>query len=185
MRDAFREIGFKKALKYLLGLFQLSFLKIIILPPNLRRQFLNLFGSKIGPESIIHPITLINLYRTGFKGLKCGKHCFIGEECLLDLADSITMGDNVTLAERVTIITHMNAGFKNHPLQKYFPSMSSPVTIGSGSFIGVNATILPGIKVGERAVVAAGAVVTRDVPKETVVAGVPSRPIRKISVDGK
>lgn len=180
MNDALREIGFKKALRYLLGLFQHAFLRIIILPPNLRRIFLNIFGSKIGSETLIHPITFINLYRIGFKGLHCGKHCFIGEECLLDLADSIAMGDNVTLAERVTIITHMNVGFKDHPLQNNFPSMNSPVTIGSGSFIGVNVTILPGVRIGERAVVAAGALVTRDVPDETVVAGVPARPIRKI-----
>ena len=176
-----REIGVKKVIKYFFSLFQISLLKIGILPPNLRRVLLIIFGSKIGANSIIHPVTFINLYRVGFKGFTCGNHCFIGEECLLDLADSIKLGDNVTLAARVTVITHMNVGYKRHPLQEYFPSMNSEVEICSGSFVGVNATILPGVKVGEKAVIAAGSLVKEDVPSETVVAGVPARTIKKIS----
>ena len=181
MRAALKEIGFRKAWRYFWGLFQAAFLKTVILPPNLRRIFLNIFGAKIGAQTVIHPITFINIYRKGFKGLQSGKKCFVGEECLLDLADAITMGNHVTLAERVTIMTHMNVGYDNHPLQHHYPSMSAPVTIGSGSFVGTNATILPGVKVGDKAVIAAGALVVKDVPDETVVAGVPARFARKLS----
>lgn len=183
MGDALNEIGYRKAMKYYLGQWQLLLLKATLLPPNARRFILNMFGANLGSQTIVHPVSFFNLYRKGFGGLNSGTHCFIGEECLLDLADSITMGDYVTLAERVTILTHTNMGFKNHPLQSLFPSTTAPVTIESGSFIGTNATILPGIKIGKKAAVAAGAVVTKDVPDATVVAGVPACVIQKLSLE--
>jgi len=183
MNDAIQEIGFWKALKYYVGQWQLLVIKCLLVPPNLRRVILNIFGAQIGSQSIIHPVTFFNLYRKGFNGFVCGNHCFIGEECLLDLADSIILGDHVTLAERVTILTHINVGFKDHPLQSFFLASTSPVTIGTGSFIGTNATILPGVKIGRKAVVAAGAVVSKDVPDQTVVGGVPARVIRKLRLD--
>ena len=87
MSQALKEIGLKKSFKYILGLFQLTVLKIVLLPPNVRRMLLNLYGADVGIETLIHPITFINIYRRGFKGLACGRYCFVGEECLLDLAD--------------------------------------------------------------------------------------------------
>ncbi|OGF98916.1 MAG: hypothetical protein A3F83_07100 [Candidatus Glassbacteria bacterium RIFCSPLOWO2_12_FULL_58_11] len=180
MSQALKEIGLKKSFKYILGLFQLTVLKIVLLPPNVRRMLLNLYGADVGIETLIHPITFINIYRRGFKGLACGRYCFVGEECLLDLADGIELGDNVTLAPRVTILTHINVGYKHHPLQEYFPASSSPVEIGSGSFVGANSTILPGVKIGENALVASGSLVKENVREWTVVGGVPARLIREI-----
>jgi maltose O-acetyltransferase len=58
-----------------------------------------------------------------------------------------------------------------------------PVTIGNGAWLGARCTILPGVNVGEGAIVAAGAVVTHDVPANTMVAGVPARAIRDLSAD--
>jgi acetyltransferase-like isoleucine patch superfamily enzyme len=180
MISAIKEVGLRKALRFFLGLFQVSLIKLTILPPNLRRIVINVFGAHVGADSIFHSMTFVNLYRKGFRGLVCGEKCYVGEECLLDLADAITLGDHVTLAGRVSIVTHTNVGYQDHPLQEHFPSMSAPVIIGSGSFVGMNVTILPGVEIGERAVIAAGSVVIEDVPGEHVVAGVPSRIIRKI-----
>ena len=90
-------------------------------------------------------------------------------------------GRSCHAAERVTILTHTNVGFKNHPLQQFFPATSASVKIDSGNFIGTNVTILPGIKIGRKAMVAAGAVVCDDIPDEFVVAGVPARVIRTVT----
>ena len=86
----------------------------------------------------------------------------------------------MTLAERVTILTHTNVGYKDHPLQKYFPSIAKPVFLDYGSFVGANVTILPGVTIGKCAFVATGSVVTEDVSEYSLVAGVPARVIRKV-----
>ena len=59
-------------------------------------------------------------------------------------------------------------------------NIPAPIHVGENVWIGSHATILPGVTIGENAIVAAGAVVTKDVPADTVVAGVPARPIRKL-----
>lgn len=151
--------------------------------PQLRAPYLRLLGARIGAGTIIHDVRFFNVYRTGFRGLEMGRNCFIGDECLLDLADRIVMADHVTLSERVIILTHTNVGYRDHPLQAHFPSMSAPVRLESGCFVGVNATLLPGITVGEGGVVAAGAVVTEDVPPWHVVGGVPARVVKKLRPD--
>ncbi|HLD08326.1 MAG TPA: acyltransferase [Candidatus Peribacterales bacterium] len=179
MSDALREIGMRKAFKFAVGQLQNSLLRCGLTPPPLRRLLLCVFGAKIGRETIIHACTFFNLYRRGLKGFALGHHCFVAEECLFDCADEIHCGDHVTLAERVTILTHTNVGFHSHPLQKDFPSMHAPVHIGSGCFIGTNATILPGVTLGERVMVGACSLVLEDVPAGDVVAGVPARSVRR------
>ena len=87
----------------------------------------------------------------------------------------------VTLAERVLVLTHTNVGYADHPLQARFPASAAPVVIERGSFVGANATLLPGVRIGAGSFVAAGSVVTEDVPKATLVAGVPARVVRPIA----
>ena len=99
---------------------------------------------------------------------------------MLDMAENIVLEDFVTVAERVLILTHMNVGYKTHPLQGYFPAFAKRVKVGKGSFIGANVTLLPGIVIGEESFVAAGSVVTENVSHKVLVAGVPARVIRKI-----
>jgi len=71
-------------------------------------------------------------------------------------------------------------GYRDHPLQARFPAMAAPVVVETGSFLGANVTVLPGVRVGAESFVAAGSVVTADVPPHTLVGGVPARPIRTI-----
>lgn len=177
--QALKEIGFKKALKFLIfSFFQLFFRLLPI--PQLRILFLLLGGAKIGQDSIIMDVSFFNWHHQGLNGLSLGKRCFIGDEALIDLYNKVTLEDNVTIAQRVTILTHMNVGYKNHPLQKHFPFKSLPILLQEGCVIGACATILPGVTVGQRSMVAAGAVVTHDVPPKTLVAGVPAKGIRKL-----
>jgi acetyltransferase-like isoleucine patch superfamily enzyme len=176
---ALDEIGAGRALRF--GLFTLAMVpyRIALFPP-VRAFWLRLLGAKIGSRAILHDVRFFNLYRRGLGGLTVGDDCFIGDECLLDLAEEIRLEDHVTLAERVLVLTHTNVGYRDHPLQRHFPAMAAPVTIRRGSFVGAAVTILPGLSIGPEAFVAAGSVVTADVPPRTVVAGVPARPLRTL-----
>jgi 2,3,4,5-tetrahydropyridine-2-carboxylate N-succinyltransferase/tetrahydrodipicolinate N-acetyltransferase len=80
----------------------------------------------------------------------------------------------------VLVLTHLNVGYRDHPLQQQFPAQAGPVAVGEGAFIGAHATLLAGVKVGARAFVAAGSVVTTDVPERSLVAGVPARVVRRL-----
>jgi maltose O-acetyltransferase len=177
---AVEEIGFRKAARFFF--FTLAFLpyRAALFPP-LRVLWLRLLGATIGPRVVLHDVRLFNAYRRGPRGLTIGKDCFLGDECLLDLAEAITLEDQVTLAERVVVLTHLNVGYADHPLQRPFPAMAAPVRFEGGCFVGANVTILAGVTVGAKAFVAAGSVVTGDVPPSTLVAGVPARPVRTLA----
>jgi acetyltransferase-like isoleucine patch superfamily enzyme len=113
--------------------------------------------------------------RGGFRALTIGDHCFVGDEVLFDLAAPVVLEDHVTLAARAVVLTHLNVGYKDHPLQTRFPSVTKGVTIKRGSFIGAGATILAGCSVGPESFVAACALVNRDVAPHETVGGVPIR----------
>lgn len=90
------------------------------------------------------------------------------------------IGENSALAYGVTILTTAEPNGPYNELIKLYPAVSKPVTIGRNVWIGANSTILPGITIGEMSVVAAGAVVTKDVPPYTLVAGVPARVVKSL-----
>jgi acetyltransferase-like isoleucine patch superfamily enzyme len=173
------EIGLKKTSKFIVYSFLEAIYRLCFLPP-LRKIFLVLLGAKIGKHSILMNVNFFNWHYMGLAGLKIGDECFIGDETLIDLYDQVILEDQVTIAQRVTVLTHLNVGYKNHPLQKFFPKMSKPVIFKRGSVVGAAAKILPGVTIGERSFVGAGAVVTSNIPKESVYAGVPAKLIRKI-----
>jgi acetyltransferase-like isoleucine patch superfamily enzyme len=179
MLKALREVGWGKATRFALTTLSMLPYRLALFPP-LRAAWLRLLGAKIGSETVLHDVRFFNLYRRGLPGFQVGKECFLGDECLLDLAEEIRLGDRVTLAERVLILTHMNVGYRDHPLQALFPPMAAPVVIERGAFVGANVTLLAGVRVGAGAFVAAGSVVTRDVPEGSLVAGVPARLVRKL-----
>jgi acetyltransferase-like isoleucine patch superfamily enzyme len=171
---ALREVGLRQIARFFCATLFLALFDWLLFPP-LRGLALKLAGAKMGAHSVIHRIKFFNAYRTGWRGLVLGESCFIGDDCLIDLADAVVMADHVTIAERVTILTHTNVGYADHPLQPYFPAFSAQVRLERGAFVGVNVTILPGITIGEGAFIAAGSVVTKDVPPWSLVAGVPAR----------
>ena len=111
-------------------------------------------------------------------GLVLGDDVFINAACCFDLSAPITLGNRVQLAYQVTLITGGH-DFGSHDSRagRHRPQ---PIFIGDGAWIGARATLLPGVTIGAGAVVAAGALVTKDVPPDTVVAGVPAKPIRTL-----
>ena len=176
---ALAEIGWRRALRF--GVFTAAMVPYrLLLVPQLRAPFLRLLGARIGRRAVLHDVRFFNLYRRGLGGLEIGEECFLGDECLLDLAEGIRLERQVTLAERVLILTHTNVGYANHPLQAHFPALAAPVVVEQGSFIGAGATIMPGVRISARSFVAAGSVVTTSVAEGTLVAGVPARAVRRI-----
>ena len=89
--------------------------------------------------------------------------------------------DLVAISHRVTLILSVDPG--PSPLQQIYTPKVSPIIIKKGAWIGAGAIILQGVTVGEFSVVAAGAVVTKDVPPYTVVAGVPAKAVKNIPTD--
>jgi maltose O-acetyltransferase len=176
---ALDEIGWARAARFAFFSLALVPYRLALFPP-LRTAWLRLLGAKIGARVVVHDVRFFNLYRRGIRGLTVGNDCFLGGECLLDLAEGIRLEDQVTLAERVLILTHTNVGYRDHPLQRHFPPFAAPVIIGRGSFLGANVTVLPGVRIGEGSFVAAGSVVTGDVPAHTLVAGIPAKPLRAL-----
>ncbi len=119
----------------------------------------------IGDNTHIGSNTTIGSFCDIGKSTVIGKHCNI--QAHVTISNGCKLGDNVFIAPNTSLLN-----------DKYPVSGSlSPVTIMDGAIIGGGVTLLPGIVVGTRAMIGGGSVVTRDVPPETVVAGVPSKKI--------
>jgi acetyltransferase-like isoleucine patch superfamily enzyme len=133
-------------------------------------DFVNLYGCTIGAMSQIGPFVEIQRGVTIGERVKVQSHAFICE--------GVTIEDDVFIGHGVMFV---NDAFPRAQLPPGAPPfVPQPVLIARGASIGSNATILGGITVGERAMVGAGAVVTRDVPAGAIVAGNPARVLRKV-----
>lgn len=112
------------------------------------------------------------------------KNCDINYGCFSLAKDKIEIGENSALAYGVSIITSADPNGEYNALGTLYPAMTAPVIIGKDVWVGANSTILPGVTIGDFSVVAAGSVVTKDVPSGCVVAGVPAvvkKQIKKLS----
>ena len=114
-----------------------------------------------------------------YKNLILHRNSEINYGCFLLAKNKILVGENSTLAYKVTILTSANPNGPLNLLSRIYPKMTAPVIIGDNVWIGANSVILPGITVGRCSVVAAGAVVTKDVKPFTLVAGVPAKMIKE------
>lgn len=120
-----------------------------------------------------------SIYRSS--GVNIGQRVYIGHEVLFDRAfpEQITIGDDTAIGDRCTITAH--GCIPTHtPLKEVYPLTVKPVNIGSRVWIMPNVTIIYGVSIGDEAVVATGAVVTRDVPARTLVAGVPAKIVKQL-----
>ncbi len=110
------------------------------------------------------------------KNITIGKNVFINACCKFQDQGGITIGDGVLIGHNVTLAT-LNHEENPKKRQYIYPK---PIKIGNDVWIGSNATILAGVTIGDGAIIGANAVVTRDVPDNTIAAGVPARIIRKV-----
>lgn len=112
-------------------------------------------------------------------GMKVGEDCRIYPILPISEAKMISIGDHVTITQGVVLIAHDGGPWVlRHKYPRY--GVPGPITIHSNCFIGINAIILPDVSIGPNSIIAAGAVVTKDVPANTVVAGVPARIIKTL-----
>lgn len=135
---------------------------------HFRRFFYRLVGVRIGSGSTIH--TGAVFYNPS--NISLGSDTIVGEKAVLDGRDKLTIGDHVDIASEVMIY---NCQHDVHSSD--FHAVCLPVTIEDYVFIGPRAIILPGVTLKKGSVVAAGAVVTKDVTEKTIVAGVPAQKI--------
>ena len=119
------------------------------------------------------PVKVVCNRKSG--GVFCADNVTITTGCMLVALDKITIGKGTALAFGTTIITTANP---NNTLNDLYPATRKPVTIGENCWLCANSTVLPGVTIGDRVVVAAGAVVTKDVPSGVLVGGVPARIIK-------
>ena len=149
---------------------------------NKRRtqHILRRFHATIGNNSdVLPPLTIHNADRD-YSALAIGNNCHVGKGVLLDLRDRIVVGDNVTISMKCTLLTHLIVG--HSPLKHSYPFDRKPLYIENGVYLGANATILHGVRIGENSFIAAGAVVTKDIPPCSLAAGVPARVVRHIEL---
>ncbi len=110
--------------------------------------------------------------------LTIGPNCFVNVRCHFELCDVITIGSGVAIGHEVLVLT------SSHRIgaadQRAGELVTASVSIGSGAWIGARAIIHPGVTVGAGSIVASGAVVTRDVAADTLVAGIPARLVRAL-----
>jgi acetyltransferase-like isoleucine patch superfamily enzyme len=120
------------------------------------------------------------LYRA--MGVSIGRHAYVGMDTWLDdqFPELIVLEDDVVISFRVTVVVHDDARRMDRVEAGQLEGTVAPVILRRGCYLGAGALILPGVTVGEHAVVAAGAVVTRDVPPRVVVGGVPARVLKEL-----
>ena len=140
-------------------------------PAELRGIFSELIGKPVDESFGLFP----PFYTDCGLNTTIGKNVFINSGCRFQDWGGITIGDGTLIGHNVVIATI------NHGLapEKRHDNIPAPVTIGKNVWIGSNATVLPGVTIGENSVVAAGAVVTRDAEPYTVVGGVPANLIKR------
>lgn len=141
---------------------------------RVRGYFYRRAGLLIDSTSSIH-------WRAEFyapESIRIGKYCTIGDSAFLDGRSGLTIGDSVNFGSHVTIYT------RQHDVDAAdFAEVGAPVVIGDRAWVSSHSIVLPGVTIGEGAVVAAGSVVTKDVAPYTLVGGNPARYIRDRSRD--
>ena len=104
----------------------------------------------------------------------CGENVCINAEAMFVAFKDITIGDNSTIAYRAIVSTSANPNAPYNKRCKIYEPKHESISIGKDVWIGAGAIILPGVKIGNGVVVAAGAVVNKDVPDNVMVAGIPA-----------
>ena len=141
-------------------------------PEELAELFSELIGKPVGEAFGLFP----PFYTDFGKNITVGDRVFINAGCKFQDQGGIFIGDGALIGHGVVLAT-LNHDLDPEKRQQLHPA---PIRIGKRVWIGANATVLPGVTVGDDSVVAAGAVVNRDVPARTVVGGVPAKVIKKL-----
>ncbi len=141
-----------------------------------RAWYRRVLGWTIGPDVYILMGQYVQMAgaRSSGRKVSIGRGTIINQNCLLYVTGGLVIGEYVSISAGVWLVTGSHD--INDP---QFPAFFKPIVIGNHVWIGMRATILAGVTIGEGAVVMAGAVVTRDVPPYAVVGGVPAKVVKE------
>jgi galactoside O-acetyltransferase len=141
---------------------------------QIRALFNDLLGRPVDPSFVLIP----PFHATGGRDTRIGRNVFVNQNCTFYDLGGLDIGDDVMIGPNVSLIT---SGHPIEPSRRRDGVTASPIVIEKNAWIAAGATIIGGVTVGENSVVAAGSVVTKDVPPNTLVGGNPARVVRSIA----
>lgn len=144
-------------------------------PEEIRTLFSELIGKPVDQSFRLFP----PFYTDCGKNITIGKNVFINSGCHFQDQGGITISDGVLIGHHVVLAT-LNHDFSPEKRSTLHPA---PIVIGKNVWIGSNATVVPGVTIGNGSIVAAGAVVTKNVPENVVVGGVPAKIIKRLDTE--
>jgi len=140
---------------------------------EVRALFSELIGQKVDDSFILIP----PFYTTGGSDIRVGRNVFVNQNCTFYDLGGLHIADDVLIGPNVSLIT---SGHPVEPSKRHAGVTAKPIVIEKNVWIAAGATIIGGVTIGENSVVAAGSVVTKDVPSNTLVGGNPAQVIRSI-----
>lgn len=144
-------------------------------PEEIRELFSELIGKPVDPSFGLFP----PFYTDCGKNITIGKNVFINSGCRFQDQGGITIGDGALIGHNVVLAT-LNHDFSPEKRSTLHPA---PIVIGKNVWIGANAAVVPGVTIGNGAIIAAGAVVTKNVPENVVAGGVPAKIIKRLDTE--
>lgn len=143
---------------------------------QVRGLFSELIGRKVDDSFFLIP----PFYTTGGPDMTIGRNVFVNQNCTFYDLGGLEIGDDVMIGPNVSLIT---SGHPMAPSQRRAGVTAAPIKIERNVWIAANVTVIGGVTIGENSVVAAGSVVTKDVPANSLVGGNPARVIKSIAED--
>lgn len=141
---------------------------------SVKPALLRLFGAQVGKGVVIHPGVNIKF---PWK-LTIGDHCWIGQRAWLDNIDQLTLQNHVVISQGAIIVQGSHDYKKPH-----YPTLSGPVLLESGSWVGAGAIVTLGVTLKSHSVLAAGSVATKDLEPYMIYQGNPAQPVRERVID--
>lgn len=120
-------------------------------------------------------ISIHGVKKIGGGRIYCADNVNINAECMLIASSDITIGKNSTLAYRTLLTTNANPNSPYNELCKIYPPIHKEIRIGDNVWIGAGVIVLPGCRIGNNSVIAAGSVVCSDIPDNCMAAGAPAK----------
>lgn len=145
---------------------------------RVRPAVLRLVGFQIGPETVMFGTPHLSGPASLHRSLRIGQGCWFNYGCEFELGAAIEIEAGASFGHQVMVLTTTHE--VGPATRRAGAPYSRPVRIGRGAWLGSRCLVLPGVIVGEGAIVAAGALVNRDVPPHALVAGVPARVVRQL-----
>lgn len=146
---------------------------------RMRVYALRAAGFQIGHGCVMWGLPTITGGAQLYTNLTIGRNCVFNVGCFFDLGAPIGIGDQVAVGHQVMLLTNSHElGPRSY---RAGPLFSKPITIEDGAWLGARSVVLPGVSIGTGAVVAAGAVVAKNVAPNTIVGGVPAQVIRSLA----